>query len=89
MVDEPALAILKRQGSWGITIVSLQRKIIFDIQFNPYWPKWQTRRSKLLAKDFETSRISPRHMKSLPHVRVCFGTCSMEHNIKSRATTVI
>jgi hypothetical protein len=36
MVDETALAILKRQGSRGITIVILQRKIIFDIQFNPY-----------------------------------------------------
>jgi len=35
-VDETALAILKRQGSHGITIVSLQRKTIFDIQFNPY-----------------------------------------------------
>jgi hypothetical protein len=35
-VDETALAILKRQGSRGITIVSLQRKTIFDIQFNPY-----------------------------------------------------
>ena len=35
-VDETALAILKRQGSRGITIVSLQRKIIFDIQFNLY-----------------------------------------------------
>jgi hypothetical protein len=35
-VKEPALAILKRQGSRGITIVSLQRKIRFDIQFNPY-----------------------------------------------------
>jgi hypothetical protein len=35
-VDETALAILKRQGSRGITIVCLQRKIIFDIQFNPY-----------------------------------------------------
>jgi hypothetical protein len=35
-VDETALAILKRQGSPGITIVSLQRKIIFDIQLNPY-----------------------------------------------------
>jgi len=35
-VDETALAILKRQGSRGITIVSLQRKIRFDIQFNPY-----------------------------------------------------
>jgi len=36
IVDETALAILKRQGSHGITIVSLQRKTIFDIQFNPY-----------------------------------------------------
>jgi hypothetical protein len=56
-VDETALAIRKRQGSWGITIVSLQRKIIFDIQFNQYWPKWQTKRSTLAAKDFETSEV--------------------------------
>jgi hypothetical protein len=35
-VDETALAILKRLGSRGISIVSLQRKIIFDIQFKPY-----------------------------------------------------
>jgi hypothetical protein len=35
-VDETALAILKQQGSRGITIVSLQKKIIFDMQFNPY-----------------------------------------------------
>jgi len=54
MVDETALAILKRQGSQGIRIECSQRKIIFDIQVDPYWPKWQTRRSKLAAKDFET-----------------------------------
>jgi len=36
MEHETALPILKRQGSHGITIVSLQRKTIFDIQFNPY-----------------------------------------------------
>jgi hypothetical protein len=35
-VDGTALAILKRQGSRGISIVSLQRKIRFDIQFGPY-----------------------------------------------------
>jgi len=56
-VDTTALAILKWQGSWGITIVSLQRKIIFDIQFNPLWPKWQTKHSKLAAKDYETSEF--------------------------------
>jgi len=35
-VYEKAWPILKSQGSRGITIVSLQRKSIFDIQFNPY-----------------------------------------------------
>jgi len=35
-LDESASAILKRPGSRGITIVSSQRKIKFDIQFDPY-----------------------------------------------------
>jgi len=35
-VDETSLAILKRHGSRGITIVSLQRKIRFEIKVNPY-----------------------------------------------------
>jgi len=35
-VDETALAILKRQGSRGIAIASLQWEIRFDIKFNPY-----------------------------------------------------
>jgi len=35
-VDETALAILKRQGSRGITIVSLQRKFLFNILLYPY-----------------------------------------------------
>jgi len=54
-VDETALAILKRQGSRGITIVNMERKSRFHIQFNSYWPKWQTKRSKLADKDFEAS----------------------------------
>ena len=48
-VDETALAIPRRQGSWGISIVSSLRV--------PYWLEWQTRRSKLAAKDFETSEF--------------------------------
>jgi len=55
--DETALAILMRQVSWGLTIVSSQRKIIFDIQFDPYWPKWQIKCSKLAAEDFENSEF--------------------------------
>jgi len=35
-VDETALAILTRQRSCGITIVSLQKKTIFDSEFNAY-----------------------------------------------------
>jgi len=35
-LDETALAILKRQGNRGITIVSVPRKGTFDIQLNPY-----------------------------------------------------
>jgi hypothetical protein len=35
-VDDTALAILKRQGSRGMTIVSLARNTRFDIQLNPY-----------------------------------------------------
>jgi len=55
MVDETALAILRRQGSQGITILSSPRKIIFDIQVDPYWLKWLTKCTKLAAKDIETS----------------------------------
>ena len=35
-VDESALAVLKSEGSRGITIVSLPRKMILHIQLNPY-----------------------------------------------------
>jgi len=35
-VDETSLAILKRQRSRGITIVSVPRKMILDIQLNLY-----------------------------------------------------
>jgi len=58
-VDKPCLAILKRHGSRGITIVSVARNMILDIQLNPYWPKWQTKCSKLADKDIETSELHP------------------------------
>jgi hypothetical protein len=35
-VNETALAILKREGSRGITIISSQREFIFNIQVDPY-----------------------------------------------------
>jgi hypothetical protein len=56
-VDDTTLAILKRQRSWGIPIVSSQRKFIFEILIVLYWLNWQTRRSKLAAKDFDTAEF--------------------------------
>jgi hypothetical protein len=56
-VDKTAFAILKRQGSWGITIVSSLSHIMFDMHVVPYWLEWQTKRSKLAANDFETSEF--------------------------------
>jgi len=66
-VNKTDLAILKRQGSRGITIVSLQKKIIFDIQVNPYWLKRQTKCSKITTKDFETSKFH-QHMWNHYHM---------------------
>ena len=56
-VDDTALAVVKRQGSWGITIVCSQSQIRFDIQVDPYWLKWRTTRSKLAAMDIKTSKF--------------------------------
>jgi len=56
-VNETVFAILKRQGSRGITIAILLRMFIFDIPVKPYWLNWQTTRSKLAGMDFETSEF--------------------------------
>jgi len=58
MVNETALAILKRQGIQRITIGSLRTQMIFHIQVNPYWPKWHTKRPKQAGEDFQTSKFN-------------------------------
>jgi len=87
-VNDTALTVLKVKGSRGITTVTVAKKIIFDIQFNSYWPKWQTKYSKLADKDFQTSRIWARQVESLPHVTICFWTYSVDSYIKTRGMTV-
>jgi len=54
-VDETALPILTRQGSWGITIVSSQRKVVLTSRYihidrndRQNVPNWQLRTLKLL-----------------------------------------
>jgi len=89
MVEETALANLKRQGSRGITIVSCQRKLILNIQV---WFIFTQVMDEMLQTGSEgvwIIRISPRHMESLPHVRISFSSHSMERYITSRAMTTI
>jgi len=87
--DETPLAIFKRQGSCGITIVSSQKKFIFNSSILPIFIQSTDTTPCTGRKEFPNCQISPKYLQSLPHVRICFGSCSMECYIKPRATTVI
>jgi len=89
MVDETALPILRRQGSRGMSIVSSQMKFISNIQV---WSIF----TELIEKMVQTGReglwnfkVSPRHVESLLHVTICFGSFSMTGYLDSRATMVL
>jgi len=88
-VDETALAILKREGSRGIPIVSLQRKFKFNIQVLSILTELTDKTLWTGSKGLSNSSISPRHRESLPHVTICFGSYCMEFDIKRWATTFI
>jgi len=87
--DETALAILERQGSRGIPIVSSQKKINLTIQVSSLLTELTDKMLETGSKGLSNCWISPRHLESVPHVRFCFGTYSMERNIVPWATTVI
>jgi len=88
-IDETAWAILQRQGSCGITIVSSQKKLIFNSEILFILTRLISRPLWTGSKGLSNCRISPRFPESLPHVRMCFGSHSMECYIKPRAATVI
>lgn len=56
-IDDTGFPILNWYGSRGSTTVSVQRIIIFEMQVDPYWPKWFTQCFKLATKDFVTSEF--------------------------------
>jgi len=89
MVNETALAMLRWQGSWGITIVSSQRKFILDLLVWSILTELTDKTLQPGSKELWNFWISPRHMELLPHVRICFSSYSMECYIKSQATTVL
>jgi len=71
-IDEGALAKLKRPGSWGITIVSSQRKFVFDSLILSILIQLTDRMLQTGSKGLPNCRISPRHLESVPHARIYF-----------------
>jgi len=89
MVDETALAISRKQGSREISIVSKQKKLIFDIQIWSIWTWLTDKRLQTGSRELWNFRISPRHLESLPHVRFCFSSYSLERYVISPDMTVL
>jgi len=56
-IDETALAMQKRQGSWGITIASCQGNSYSTVTSYLDKYNWQTKHSKLVAKHFVTAEV--------------------------------
>jgi len=88
-IDETALAILKRQGSQGIRMVSSQRKFIFNSQISPILIHQTDTILQTASKGFSNFQISQRHLKSRCHVRILFGSFAIKCYIKHRVTAVI
>jgi len=88
-IDETALTILKWQGICGISMVRLQKKFIVDNSILPLLTQLTDRTLQTGSKGLPNCQISPRYLESLPQVRSCFGTHSMEWYIKPQAVTVI
>jgi hypothetical protein len=88
-VDETALAILKRQGSRGITIVRMEKNFIFDSLVVPILTSLTDTTLLTGSKGLHNCRISPRHLELLTHARICFSSHSLERYLKPWAKTVI
>jgi len=89
IVDETALVILRRQGSQGITIVSLQVKFVLVVQVRSIETELTDIMLQTGSEGLWNFQILPRNLESLPHIRICFGSYSLECYIKSRATMVL
>jgi len=88
-IDETALTILKKQGSWGNKMVSSPWKFIFDSLIVSVLIQLPDNPLQTANEGLPNYQRSPRHMESLPHIRMRFGSYSMEWYIKSEAMTVI
>jgi len=88
-LNETAGAMLKRHWNQGIPIVCSQRKFKFNIDVLSILTKLTDKILLTVSKQFSNCQISPRHLESLPHVRIGIGLYSMRHDMKTSATTFI
>jgi len=72
-IDETALAILKRQGSQGIKIVSLQKTFIFDSSILSILIQLTDKTHQSGSKGLPNCQILPMHLELQPSVKMCFG----------------
>ena len=89
MVNDTALAILRRQGCRRITIVRSQTKFILDIQVQSILTELTHKILQTGSEGLWNIRNSPRHVQSLPHFRSCFRSCSLECYNKSCAMRLL
>jgi hypothetical protein len=88
-IDETALAILKRHGSCGITILRLQKKFIFYSLVLLILAALTDRRLQTGSRGLPNCRITPRYLESLPCIRVCISSQSLERYLKPQAMMVL
>jgi hypothetical protein len=89
IIDQIALAILKRKGSRGITIVRSQKKFLFDSLILLQFTSLTASALKTGIKRLPNCPISPRYLEWRPHVRICFISHSLEQYLKPWAMMVI
>jgi len=88
-VKETTLAIQTRQGTQAIATVSSQRKFIFDILVVSILLRVTHKMLQTGSSELSKYWNSPRHLELLPHIRISFGTYSLERNHNPGDNTVI
>jgi hypothetical protein len=72
-IEETAVAMLKRPGSCGITIIRSQKKFIFHNSVLLIFPLLADTMLQNRTKELSAWRTSPRYLELRPHVRICFS----------------
>jgi hypothetical protein len=88
-VDETAFALLKRQGSCGVTIVRLEKKFIFDGFIFLIFTSLTATTLYTGSYGLRHYPISPRFLELLPHVWIGFTSHFSERYVTHGGTMFI